>query len=192
MEEITSDEWKALDLAFRSLELAPEALATILSELKTEGEKLPCNRPVSPMSESPSPAPRMAEFAVPTFQLDMSRVARITQETAEVVGMLATVMSEDEARPQSIPAPAPAPTLSIEAPLASLDLRYRPLVQKLAERDSWSRQEFEGLVAQHKLLPLGAFDAVNEWADEQFGDFVLEGDDPIAFHRSLLTKGQTS
>ena len=35
-------------------------------------------------------------------------------------------------------------------------------------------------------MPLDAQDAINEWSDEHLGDFLLEGDDPILIHKTLI------
>jgi hypothetical protein len=35
-------------------------------------------------------------------------------------------------------------------------------------------------------MPLSVRDAINEWADQQFGDYLLDGDDPIIVRRALL------
>ena len=116
----------------------------------------------------------------------MDRVAKIAQETTEVVGILAGVLADENAAPKSEPI-APALELPDDFPqFDGLDSKYRSLVQCLAERDTWARKEFEKLVGGFQLMPLGAFDALNEWSDEQLGDFILEGEDPIVFHRALL------
>ena len=37
-------------------------------------------------------------------------------------------------------------------------------------------------------MPLGVCDALNEWADEQLGDFLLDGEDPVIVNTSILPK----
>ena len=49
----------------------------------------------------------------------------------------------------------------------------------------WSYQQ---LAAEFKLMPLGVIDALNEWADEQLGDFLLDGDDPVKVNASIIPK----
>ena len=70
--------------------------------------------------------------------------------------------------------------------LASLDSKFHPVMLRLLERPSWSRMEFEAVAREHHLMPLSVHDAINEWADEHLGDFLLEGDDPISIHRNLI------
>jgi hypothetical protein len=55
----------------------------------------------------------------------------------------------------------------------------------LLERDSWPRADFDALAKKFQLMPLDAFDAINGWADENLGDFLLEGDDTILVHKQL-------
>jgi hypothetical protein len=57
---------------------------------------------------------------------------------------------------------------------------------RLVERDSWARMDFDELVKGFQLMPLDAQDAINEWSDEHLGDFLLEGDDPILIHKTLI------
>jgi hypothetical protein len=70
--------------------------------------------------------------------------------------------------------------------LKSLDLKYHPVLTRLVERDSWARMDFDELVKGFQLMPLDAQDAINEWSDEHLGDFLLEGDDPILIHKTLI------
>jgi hypothetical protein len=70
--------------------------------------------------------------------------------------------------------------------LKSLDLKYHPVLTRLVERDSWARLDFDELVKGFQLMPLDAQDAINEWSDEHLGDFLLEGDDPILIHKTLI------
>jgi len=55
----------------------------------------------------------------------------------------------------------------------------------LLERTLCPRAEFNGLANDLGLMPLDVYDAINEWADEQLGDFLLDGDDPITVHKEL-------
>ena len=59
---------------------------------------------------------------------------------------------------------------------------------RIVARPTWTRTEFQQLAAEFKLMPLGVFDALNEWADEQLGDFLLDGDDPVTVNASILPK----
>ena len=189
---ISSAEWAALDRSCKVLELPPNALDEILRKLGANfdeptvqeatpakpGEALP-NAPTAPIA--------------PSFTLDMSRVAAISHETAEVIGLLSAVMNEDEPKPapKLQPAPlAPALTPPPETPawLASLDVKYRAAAARIVAKPAWTQTEFQQLAAEFKLMPLGVFDTLNEWADEQLGDFLLDGEGPVTVNVSILPK----
>ena len=182
--KISSTEWNALDRACKALGLPPSAFEGILRQLGAELQEVTVQEAEPGEPGEPIPGLVSAAPSAPAFTLDMSRVAEIAQETTEVVGLLAAVMNDDA--PTSAPAVPVAVGHPSKSNLSALDPKYRPLVQRLAERDSWTRREFDQLASEFSLLPLGAFDAVNEWSDERLGDFLLEGDDPIAFRRALL------
>jgi hypothetical protein len=67
-----------------------------------------------------------------------------------------------------------------------LEPKYHPVLLHLLERDSWPRADFDVLAKKFQLMPLDAFDAINGWADENLGDFLLEGDDTILVHKELI------
>jgi hypothetical protein len=92
-------------------------------------------------------------------------------QTAEVSSILTAIFAEPDA-----PA-VPAGTLA--ATTAKLPLAYLSLLQQMAERPIWARDEYESLAAGLKLMPDGAIDIINERAFELAGSPVLEGDDPI-------------
>ena len=189
---ISSAEWQALDRACKVLDLSPSALDEILRKLGANFDEPTVQEAEPAAPGEPLPSTPTAP-TIPSFTLDMARVAAISHETAEVIGLLSAVMSEDEPKPAPKPQPAPAsPTLTPapETPawLGTLDVKYRVIAARIAAKPAWARAEFQQLAAEFNLMPLGVFDALNEWADEQLGDFLLDGDDLVTVNTSILPK----
>jgi hypothetical protein len=71
----------------------------------------------------------------------------------------------------------------------NLDVKYRAIAARIVAKPAWPRGEFHQLAAEFKLMPLGVVDALNEWSDEQLGEFLLDGEDPIIVNALILPKG---
>ncbi len=204
--KISSSEWAALDRACKALELPAAGLEDILRRLGASFEEPVVQEAVSGEPGEPiaAGAATAAVVATPAFRLDMARIAAISKETAQVVTLLAAVMSEDvSASPmkavttppsQLVPAlalaPVPPSSPAPEIPewLRSLDAKFQPIAARVVAKPSWTRADFQRLAAEFKLMPLGAFDALNEWADEHLGDFLLEGEDPVNVNTKIIPK----
>jgi uncharacterized tellurite resistance protein B-like protein len=190
---VTKDELRALERVFKTFELPHEKLDGFLRQIRPDFGEVVVQSGEKRQPGEPIPAP--------AFQINMSRVAVIMQETNEVIDILSTVMTDEEGdtqieshagvRPQinaadkQMEAVASTPTW-----LSSLDCKYQPVFQKLMERDLWNRPDFDALIKSFCLMPLGARDAINQWSDENLGDFLLEGEDPVQINKQLLPKGE--
>ena len=200
---ISPKEHKALTRIFEALGLSTDTLETLIRNLAASGgeviiqsvETIKPGEPISARASAEQPS---------GFKLDMARVAAISAETHEVIGLLAKAMADEngdneQPTPTKIESP-PRPSVAEitttatnemngvipAAKLESLESKFHPIVQRLASRDEWSRTEFDALAREHQLMPLSVFDGINEWADQQLGDFLLDGEDSITVHRSLL------
>jgi tellurite resistance protein len=203
---ISPKEHKALTRIFEALGLSTDTLATLIRNLAASGSEVVIQTAEVRVSGE-AILPRTAEEALPAgLKLDMARVAAISAETHEVIGLLAKAMAEEDGNNEldSVPRFAPASTTTVtkvsptkavgtctsnvaESKLESLDAKWHPIVQRLGARDTWSRVDFDALAREHRFMPLSVFDAINEWADEHLGDFLLEGEDSITVHRTLLS-----
>jgi uncharacterized tellurite resistance protein B-like protein len=206
---ISPKEYKALERIFEALGLSKETLDGLIRNLTPNGNEVVIQEAGKTAGEEILPTVSKTP-EVGALNLNMARVAAIAAETQEVIGLLAKVMADDEPiTPQvnlptagrntpsesisNLPENAP-PIVSTGTPSSRVSLpemeglapKYQPLIERLRASDSWKRAEFDALVREHHQMPLGTFDAINEWADEHLGDFLLEGDDPIIVHRHLL------
>ena len=217
---ISPKEHKAMARIFEALGLSEDTLDILIRNLAATGREVVIQSAEPTRPGEPIPVPGKRDFSAP-LKLDMARVAAISAETHEVIGLLAKAMAEEETTAPAArrfgqsemgtmpdeeaaqmpqvgdTAPhrtgiAPVETIATAMTAAtamfdSLDLKYRAVVVRLVVRDTWSRAEFEALAWEHQLMPLSVFDAINEWADQQLGDFLLEGEATIIIHRNLLT-----
>lgn len=182
--EVSLDELKVLRRIARAFELEPDSVDKLLREDEAfrevtvvagerggkRGEAIP-RRP----SEKP------------TFALNEERIKALTQETSEVISLLSVVMAEPEEIPCAPTAPPPSPPQKQTVGwLSGLEERYHPAVLSLIRHDEIMTTDFDCIAAEHHLLPDDLFNAVNTWADETLGDFLLERGENVRIFRSLL------
>jgi hypothetical protein len=128
--------------------------------------------PVVPATPSTGYAISSRTAPAQAIRLDMTAVKAKLAESAQISAILDDIFTEDEV------ASAPLPTAA-RASTGKMPPAYGALLARLAERPEWSREEFETIASECRLLPDGAIDTLNETAFEHTGGPVLEGDDPI-------------
>lgn len=141
--------------------------------------------------------------AQPVFTLNTAALQTILQETEQVAQMLDDALkdsAEDEAdfivaeAQQSVTEPegltVAEGTKNIALPLTcdGLDPRYHMIVSELLSRDAWTPEDFDALARKHNVMPAGMLEAINAWADEKHGDFLIEEGARYTVNRTLLEK----
>jgi len=197
---ITKDELRALERAFDALDIHSDKLNEWLEILSTEFAEVTVQKPAERVPGEIIPPPSK-------ISINMARVAAISKETVEVIGILTAVMAEpviseaQEPLPNSISTGITAksaiqnasPAAEIKSGwMEGLDSKYQPLLVKLMEKNSWTRQEFDALSQSFHLMPLDSYGAINDWADDHLGDFLLDGDNPVQINKNLITKGEST
>jgi hypothetical protein len=203
-----------LKKAARALGLDAGGLDALIAELVwTSDEPVEVQRGGSSRAGEIIPPRRTSEAAAPLqIQLNEELLRSIMLETQHVAQMLTAAMGEPDDSRESAPASA-APGIKTEtaatskpssekpvtsesdpemqAPQVSYDLdgldpRYHLLVAELLGSECWAASEFQAVVRRHGLFPAGAVDVVNEWAEEQLGDLLIEDGDSYLIRRELV------
>jgi tellurite resistance protein len=184
--EVSLDELKVLRRMARAFDLDADAVEKFLREDeafrevtvvgpdrgRSRGEEIPTRPTDTPVA----------------FALNQDRIKALTQETHEVISLLSVVMAEPEETPclsASAPPSAPAESAEIEW-LNGLERRYHAAVLALVRHDEITTNDFDCLAADHHLMPDDLFNAINTWADEILGDFLLERGENVRVFRDLL------
>lgn len=193
---ITHPELTRLRRIFTALDLAGEQLETLLIPLGTAapaGGKTAVN----PASDVPR-----------EFHLDTHAISRIMRDTQAVAAILKEAMAIDEdelaedaprvfsAKSEpNLPSAAvltssevTSPGGSVVAEEVSLSPRFRPFFEEIITRDRWSEADAKLLARKHHLMLAGAIEALNEWAQEKWGDWLIQEGDPLQIHKNLLDR----
>jgi uncharacterized tellurite resistance protein B-like protein len=200
-DQVISDaEIRILERAFRDLDLPQEQLRDLLTPFETA-------RPAGPdLGVAPAEAT--------TFSLDTAAISRIMHDTRAVAAILQEAMAIDEdsvdtteptGEPLSVAAPPSVDTSSLtgdtftvsgfdsaEAPVTAKEIalpeRFRPFFQAIRLRSEWSEEEAKQLARTHQVMLSGAIEAINEWAQERWGDWLVEEGNPLVIRQDLLDK----
>jgi len=189
---ITLEEEKALYGLFRQLHVSRALGRSMIAEVGeprevvAEGADTPIRGEAIPRPSKKAPAKR-------PLSLDHKKVEAIEIETREVIAMLSRVMEESESDTE--PAPSEPTPQKAAVPVADgpewttgLDPQFVSLAARLAGKDQWSQEELKAVATEYHLIPSAAVDAINAWAEDALGDFLLVGDEPITVQKHLLTK----
>ncbi|MCC6350208.1 MAG: TerB N-terminal domain-containing protein [Candidatus Eisenbacteria bacterium] len=177
-DRIAPAEVKTIGKIFALLGIPEEEVYARLHSVTTEGprsEPLPVVLPGAlsrGFAVPPPPAPRSG------LALDMDAVAAKIAQSASVAAVLSEIFTDDAA------SSAPIPQADSTSP-SGLSPAYTALLVALIQRNTWSRDEFEGLAGQHQLLPDAAVEVLNDAAFERCGSALIEGDDPLELDLSV-------
>ena len=135
---------------------------------------------------------------VPSLNFDLNRIDQIGAITAQVDAFLGEELRDEdelsslkqdvvESSPTTVEVSQDERSFELadltvkpiaDARFVGLAARFVPFVEQISMQPKWSRVELDRLARELKMMLDGAVDAVNEWADERFGDLLLidEGD----------------
>jgi tellurite resistance protein len=183
--EVSLDELKVLRRLARAFELNPDSVEKLLREDEAFREVTVAGPERDRARGEAIPARPVQEPRI--FALNQDRIKTLTQETQEVISLLSVVMAEPEEAPCPLPSALPpqANSASVEW-LNGMEPRYHASVLKLVRHDEITTNDFDCIATDHHLMPDDLFNAVNTWADERLGDFLLERGENIRIFRSLL------
>ena len=178
----------ALTKLYRPLGFAPEDAYSDIHALASASAS-PAAEPVTVQSAGSAPPgfaipqpPESEKSASSVVNLDMARVQATLTQTKAVAALLTDIFTEDDQNPATQAAPPPPD----DAPqIAGLDAKHAALARALAKRPSWTRAEFDAMAAQHRLLPEGALDAINEAALDRCGETFCDDGDPLTVNESV-------
>lgn len=122
------------------------------------------------------------------LNLDVSRIAALQRETAEVSALLSSVFSEETPVSDEQKEERDEASSIIEPGPLGLDPEHSVFLRLIMTRETWSRQELADAAADMELMLDGAIERINEAAFEHLDAPLLEGDDPVEVVRDVMEK----
>ncbi len=119
----------------------------------------------------------------PTHVVDGERLERLRRETTAVATMLSSIFREEELASTE----PSAQTQPDERSLPGLDAAHSHVLLKLSEQPV-EADTFETLCREHRLLPDGAVETINDWAFDALDDIAIECEDIVSIQPHLIDK----
>lgn len=122
------------------------------------------------------------------LKLDMTKVAQLQRETAEVSALLASVFTDEVASSSAETSTTTAPQEASSSELYGLDGDHSALLRLLVSRPTWTRAELEDVAADMDLMLDGSLERLNDMAFDQFDMPLTEGDEPVEINPEILSE----
>jgi TerB-C domain len=133
-----------------------------------------------PASKTALPSNQGLDRQTAGAEIDHEKLARLKEETSAVSSMLASIFKEDET-----PAKPADNKPAVQVEFAGLDSAHSSLLVRLTEAPMES-DAFEVICRDHKLLPSGAIETINDWAFDALDDYAIEEGELMCIQEHLI------
>ena len=178
-------EEKTLKKVFKSLEIDSSVAAGIIKNLLIDQSDEP-----AAIKKGKTRKDRVSPHSPKQLRIDIdeNKLKKTIEDTLAVRKILDPIFERESEESEVIKSPTSKVSnnsdmrdlnlneLSLPFPqecIASLDVKYLPILNEIMISDKLSKIEFANMVKKHHLMPQATFEEINSWADEELGDFLL-------------------
>jgi uncharacterized membrane protein YhaH (DUF805 family) len=133
-----------------------------------------------PANNSALPSKQAVDRTGAGANIDHEKLARLKEETSAVSSMLASIFKEDDT-----PAKPLDEKPDVQVEFGGLDSAHSSLLIRLTEAPMES-DVFKAICRDHKLLPSGAIETINDWAFDALDDYAIEEGELICIQEHLI------
>lgn len=113
------------------------------------------------------------------------------QESLSIESLLSARTPDEQSSTASSSVNESGPNLvPVDMEPIEMDLRHETILKELLASPVWSLSELRALTSRFALMPWACVARLNEWATEEFGDLLLEGDETITVNQNLKQRIQ--
>lgn len=175
---VKDSELKILQKIFKQLDFSEDYLNSILSDLinsaddvvivekgtstKKKGSKIPANIELDEKLE---------------LKLDTEKLEKIKINTSEIHSVLQEIFAEEQA--EILKAEPIETTNSEDMDKTEIENGLQNIVNIIIEKENWTRNELLNVIQNKGMMLSSTIDEINEWSNEEFGDFLVEEDDDV-------------
>ncbi len=130
----------------------------------------------------PSPPADTIKKSGTSLRLDMAEIRRKEAESQKLKELLDSVFANEETEIRVV---SHSDNAEAVVSIMNLDALHSGLVRHLIQKESWTRSELETIASEKRFLIDGAIDVINEASFDEYGDALIEGDDPVEINPAV-------
>lgn len=165
---VQPEEYKLLKKYFKKLGLADDYLDRLLNEITSE-ENIIVKSPSSKTKKGSKIPTKPVESKI-QISLNKEKISNLMVDTKEIQSVLNTIFEEESQTEIS----KETDKLQNNENSDTIDEKYLEFAKIILEKEEWETIELKNICSNLKLMLNNAIDKINEWADNEFGDFLIE------------------
>lgn len=175
---VKDSELKILQKIFKQLDFSEDYLNSTLSELINKADDVVIVEKGTSTKKKGSKIPANIELDEKLeLKLDTEKLEKIKINTSEIHNVLQEIFAEEQAE---ILKSEPIETdNSKDDDKAEIENGLQNIINIIIEKENWTRNELLNVIQNKGMMLSSAIDKINEWSNEEFGDFLVEEDDDV-------------
>ncbi|MCD7879541.1 MAG: TerB N-terminal domain-containing protein [Candidatus Gastranaerophilales bacterium] len=111
------------------------------------------------------------------LKLDTEKLEKIKINTSEIHNVLQEIFAEEQA--EILKSEPIENDNSEDDNKTEIENGLQNIINIIIEKENWTRNELLNVIQNKGMMLSSAIDEINEWSNEEFGDFLVEEDDDI-------------
>lgn len=175
---VKDSELKILQKIFKQLDLSEDYLNSTLSELINSADEVVVVEKGVATKKKGSKIPKNIESDERIeLKLDVEKLEKIKINTSEIHNVLQEIFADEQAE---VLKSEPIETVSSEDEnKKEIESGLLGIVNIIIDKESWTRNELLNIIQNKCIMLSSAIDEINEWSEEEYGDFLVEEDDDV-------------
>lgn len=175
---IKEKEYKLLQKIAGQLAITEEQLKAIVTQFIDSAKETVILEQISSKTQKSAQGSEAVKPAEEIkLQLNTEKLAKVKINTAEIHTVLQEIFGEEQADAmQSEPKEEDIPE---ENEQNQLDSDLQATITMLLEKENWTRNELMNIIQNKGLMLNSLLDQINEWAENEYGDFLIEEEDTM-------------
>lgn len=175
---VKNSELKILQKIFRQLGLSEDYLNSTLSELINKADDVVIVEKGTSTKKKGSKIPADIELDEKLeLKLDTEKLEKIKINTSEIHNVLQEIFAEEQA--EILKSEPIEVDNSEDDDKTEIENGLQNIVNIIIEKENWTRNELLNVIQNKGMMLSSAIDEINEWSNEEFGDFLVEEDDDV-------------